>query len=89
MSDLRARAEAFLRRPYPAGDRAPLKETDGLLQHYLAGAVWDDELLELLSLCLLTARMEAGKHTGELKDFHAEAVAVLVSLQNEASASIE
>ena len=89
MSDFRSRAEAFLVRPFPAGDRTRLKDTDDLLRHYLAGGVWNNELLELLSLCLLSARMEAGKQKGEMKDFYNEAVAVLVTLQNEASASIE
>jgi hypothetical protein len=88
MSDLRSRAEAFLRRPFPLGQRAPANLTDGLITCYVAGGPWDDrELLELLSLCLMNAQSEAARQEGELRAFYEESAAVLQGIQTEVSGS--
>jgi len=68
MSDLAfARGGAFSVAHSPLATERPFKDTDGLLQHFVVAESGDDELLELLSLCLLTARMEAGKQTGRVE----------------------
>jgi hypothetical protein len=84
--DLRARAEAFLRRPYPLGERAPGNLTDGLIARYVAGGPWDDgELHLMLSLCLALAQREAAEQEGEARAFYEESAAVLQGIQAEVS----
>lgn len=47
MSDLRARAEKFLRRPNPLGRRAG-NQLDEIIARFVAGGPWDDRSLALL-----------------------------------------
>ena len=77
-------SKPFLHRPFPAGDRAPERYRRLAPAFFGWQSLWDNELLELLSLCLLSARMEASKQKGELKEFYTETVGILVTLQNEA-----
>ena len=86
MTDLRSRAEAFLHRPFPLGERAPGNLTDCLIARYLAGGPWDDpELVELLSLCHMSAVTEANSKTGKLRAFYRESATVLEGIQSELS----
>jgi hypothetical protein len=86
MNDLRSRAEGFLRRPFPLEKWVPGNLTDGMIGRYVANGPWDDpELLDLLLLCLLTARTEAANHEGELGAYHQELAEILEAIQTEVS----
>lgn len=80
--DLRARAEEFLRRPYPNGEPVPDNITDGLITRFVAGGPRDDpELHDLLTLCLMIARQAVNEETGEARAFYEESAAVLEGIQ--------
>jgi len=78
MSDLRARAQRLLERPYPLGAYAEDNLTDGFIRRYIDGGPWaDPELQDLLRLCYLTAESEIEGHTGEARAYFQECVEVL------------
>lgn len=84
MPDLHSRAEEFLRRPFPLGDRAPGNLTDSLIARFLAEVPFDDpELIDLLSLCIQNAIDQANSQTGEAQKFYRESVEVLQGIQAE------
>jgi hypothetical protein len=88
MTDLRSRAEAFLRGPCILGEHWHL------VYRYVEGELWEDpEALNLLSICLQTAQTEAtrleGATPGPARDaqyFYQRAAGLLKDIQAEVSA---
>jgi len=84
MSDLRARADAFLRRSCPAGREAPGIPIYEVIARYLAGGPWNDPLvLSVLSRGLSQAATAADGPPGERQEYFRELVAVLRGIRGE------
>ena len=88
MSDrLQQRAKAFLTRPIPKDlDYAPGSISERLIAAYAeqVPAALDEELRELLELCVVEAEAAAEGAAGELRDYLEESAGILRAIMEEA-----